>query len=60
MQKRFLKKFKMFGCNIVNILMESGIKLSKFEDGEKENLILFKSLVGSLKYLTYTRPMLCM
>ena len=32
------------------------MKLSKFEDGEKENPTLFKSLVGSLRYLTCTRP----
>jgi len=31
--KEVLKKFKMFDCNPVNTLMESGMKLSKFEDG---------------------------
>lgn len=30
------------------------MKLSKFEDGEKEGLTLFKSLMGSLKYLSCT------
>jgi len=54
--KEVLKKFKMFDCNPVNTPMESGMKLSKFEDGEKENPTLFKSLVGSLRYLTCTRP----
>ena len=35
--------------------MECGIKLSKHEDDEKVDLTLFKSLVGSLRYLTCTR-----
>jgi len=51
-----MKKFKMFDCNLMNTPMESGMKLSKFEDGENENTTLFKTLVGSLKYLTCTRP----
>jgi len=42
MQKRFLKKFKMFDYNLVNTPMESEIKLSKFEDGVKENPIFVK------------------
>nr|XP_027186647.1 uncharacterized protein LOC113784610 [Cicer arietinum] len=51
-----LKKFKMFDCNLVNTLMESRLKLSKFEDGQKEDTSFFKSLVGSIRYLTCTRP----
>ena len=30
--------------------------MSKSDDGEKKNSTLFKSLVGSLSYLTCTRP----
>ena len=45
----------MFYCNPVNTLMKSGTKLSKFDDGEKVDSTLFKSLVGSLRYLTCTR-----
>jgi len=40
----------------MNTPMENGIKLSKFEDYEKENPTLFESLVVNLRYLTYTRP----
>ncbi|GAU35304.1 hypothetical protein TSUD_389290 [Trifolium subterraneum] len=36
--------------------MECGIKLSKHEEGETRDPLLFKSLVGSLRYLTCTRP----
>ena len=53
--KEVLKKFKMFDCNPVNTPMEYGLRLSKFDEGEKEDPTLFKSLVGSLRYLTCTR-----
>ncbi|XP_059310067.1 secreted RxLR effector protein 161-like [Lycium ferocissimum] len=36
--------------------MESGTKLSKFDDREKVDSTLLKSLVGNLRYLTCTRP----
>lgn len=52
--KEILKKFNMFDYNHVNTPMESGTKLSKFEDGEKVDSTLFKSLLGSLRYLTCT------
>ncbi|RDX98974.1 putative mitochondrial protein, partial [Mucuna pruriens] len=45
----------MFDCNPVNTPMEGSLKLSKFDGGEKEDPTLFKSLVGSLRYLTNTR-----
>ncbi|OIT02422.1 retrovirus-related pol polyprotein from transposon tnt 1-94 [Nicotiana attenuata] len=54
--KEILKKFNMLDCNPVNTPMESGTKLSKFDEGEKVNPTFFKSLVGSLRYLTCTRP----
>ncbi|XP_070015772.1 secreted RxLR effector protein 161-like [Nicotiana sylvestris] len=54
--KEILKKFNMLDCNPVNTPMESGTKLSKFDKGEKVDPTFFKSLVGSLRYLTCTRP----
>ncbi|TYH82844.1 hypothetical protein ES332_D02G089200v1 [Gossypium tomentosum] len=45
----------MLDCNPIETLMECGVKLSKFDDGTKEDSILFKSLVGSLRYLTCIR-----
>ena len=53
--REVLKKFKMLDYNPVNTPMECGIKLSKFDDGYKEDPTIFKSLVGSLRYLTCTR-----
>ncbi len=54
--KKILEKFKMLDCNLVNTPMECGNKLSKFDSGEKVNYTLFKSLVRSLRYLTFSRP----
>ena len=54
--KEISKKFNMFDCNPVNTPMERGTKLSKFDDGEEVDFTLFKSLIGSLRYLTCTRP----
>ncbi|XP_070050047.1 uncharacterized mitochondrial protein AtMg00810-like [Nicotiana tomentosiformis] len=52
--KEILKKFNMLDCNPVNTPMESGTKLSKFNEGEKVDPTFFKSLVGNLRYLTCT------
>ncbi|KAK2448647.1 hypothetical protein QL285_007899 [Trifolium repens] len=54
--KEVLKKFKMDDANPISTPMECGIKLSKHDDGEKMDQSFFKSLLGSLQYLTCTRP----
>lgn len=54
--REVLKKFKMDNCKIVSTPVECGMKLSKFEDGEKVDPTLSKKLVGSLRYLRCTRP----
>ncbi|GAA0173738.1 transmembrane signal receptor [Lithospermum erythrorhizon] len=52
-----LKKFNMQNVNPVSTPIECGVKLSKDDSyGEQVNPTLFKSLVGSLRYLTCTRP----
>jgi hypothetical protein len=50
-----LEKFKMESCNSMSTLVATSIKLSKEGGGRVIELILYKSLVGSLKYLTITR-----
>ena len=50
-----LKKFEMLNSNSVGTPVECGVKLSKHDDEEKVNPTFFKSLVGSLRYLTCTR-----
>ncbi|XP_052477160.1 uncharacterized mitochondrial protein AtMg00810-like [Gossypium raimondii] len=54
--KHVLKKFKKLDSNPVETPIECEVKLSKFDDGIKKDSTLFKSLVGSLRYLTCTRP----
>nr|GEU37922.1 retrovirus-related Pol polyprotein from transposon TNT 1-94 [Tanacetum cinerariifolium] len=46
----------MEDCNPVVTPMELGTKLSKFEGGEPVDADKYQSLVGSLRYLTSTRP----
>lgn len=54
--KEILKKYKMADCNPVSTPMEPGAKLSKFDGGERVDASKYRSLVGSLRYLTCTRP----
>jgi len=53
--KDILKKFKMNDCNPVSTLVECGVKMSKYDESEIVDPTLFKSLVGSLRYLTCMR-----
>jgi len=54
-QKKYIKvileKFKMSNCNPVNTPIAIGMKLSRKENGDFVDSTLFKSLVGSLRYL---------
>ncbi|KAH9735937.1 hypothetical protein KPL71_017913 [Citrus sinensis] len=54
--KEILKRFKMNDCKPISTPVECGVKLSKYDEGEDINPTFFKSLVGSLRYLTCTRP----
>lgn len=51
-----LKRFGMESCNSVRNPIIPGHKLSKEGTGEEVNPTTFKQLVGSLRYLTVTRP----
>ncbi|KAE8712623.1 BTB/POZ and MATH domain-containing protein 4-like [Hibiscus syriacus] len=46
----------MKDCNPVLTPIEPGAKLSKFDGGERVDATKYRSLVGSLLYLTCTRP----
>ena len=54
--KEILKRYKMVNCNPVSIPMEPSAKLSKFDGRERVDASRYRSLVGSLRYLTCTRP----
>ena len=51
-----LDRFQMKDCNPVNTPSEFSLKLNKDDEGKKVNNTLYKKIVGSLMYLTATRP----
>ncbi|KAL0432364.1 UNVERIFIED_CONTAM: Retrovirus-related Pol polyprotein from transposon RE1 [Sesamum latifolium] len=51
-----LMRFRMNECNSVSTPAEFGLKLHKDQGGKKVDNTLYKSIVGSLMYLTTTRP----
>ena len=51
-----LRRFGMEHCNSVGNPMVPGIKISKDEHGDEMDGSLFKKMIGSLMYLTATRP----
>ncbi|XP_058071179.1 secreted RxLR effector protein 161-like [Magnolia sinica] len=53
--KELLEKFKMTDCNTVNIPVATGLKLTKEGELRSVDLTIFKSLIGSLIYFTFTR-----
>nr|GEW31223.1 retrovirus-related Pol polyprotein from transposon TNT 1-94 [Tanacetum cinerariifolium] len=54
--KEILKRFSIDKCNPVGTPIEHKVKPSKHDGGKAVDSTLFKSLVGSLRYLTCTRP----
>lgn len=51
-----LEKFKMETSNSVKNPIVPGIRLMKDEEGSKVDATMYKQLVGSLMYITATRP----
>jgi hypothetical protein len=51
-----LKRFNMINSKATPTPVITGLKLSKEDEGSKVDPTLFKRLVGSLMYLTTTRP----
>ncbi|KAJ8630112.1 hypothetical protein MRB53_023435 [Persea americana] len=51
-----LDKFRMKDCNPVSTPTEFGLKLNKDHEGKKVDSTRYKQIVGSLMYLTATRP----
>lgn len=54
--QEILERFQMTNCNSVNSPIVPGTKLCKDHDGSKIDSTLYKQIVGSLLYLTATRP----
>lgn len=57
--KTLLDNFGMVYCKPVSTPMEKGLQLSHFQDSPQVYGTLYRQLVGSHIYLTYTRPDLC-
>ena len=53
--KELLEKFNMKNCNVVNTPVAVDLKLTREGEGKIIDPILFKSLIGSLRYLSITR-----
>ncbi|RDX79474.1 hypothetical protein CR513_40102, partial [Mucuna pruriens] len=51
-----LDRFQMKNCNFVSTPTEVGLKLVRDPEGRKVDNTLYKQIVGSLMYLTATRP----
>ncbi|CAI8587517.1 unnamed protein product [Vicia faba] len=54
--QEILNKFQMSNCNRAAIPTEVGLKLVRNSDEKKVDSHLYKQIVGSLMYLTGTRP----
>ena len=54
--QEILDKFQMTDCNHVGTPVETSMKLFKDPEGRKVDSTLYKQIVGSLMYLTTTRP----
>ena len=54
--KELLKKFKLKDCKVMNTPMHPTCTLSKEDTGSKIDQKLYRGMIGSLLYLTASRP----
>ncbi|GJU30452.1 putative ribonuclease H-like domain-containing protein [Tanacetum coccineum] len=54
-----LKKFGFSSIRTASTPMETNKALTKDKDGEDDDVHLYKSMIGSLMYLTSSRPYIC-
>jgi len=54
--KELLKKFKLEDCKVMNTPMHPACTLSKEDIGSKVDQKLYRGMIGSLLYLTRSRP----
>lgn len=53
---KILRQFKMINSTPVDIPISTGTRLKKTTQGRKIDPTIYRSLVGSLRYITCTRP----
>ena len=51
-----LEQYNMTDCNLAHSPMEARLKFVKSEQDSSVDSTLYRSLIGSLRYLTHTRP----
>jgi hypothetical protein len=51
-----IKRFGMEDCKTVNIPMKISCKLSKDDDSKSKDYRKYRSIIGSLLYVTSSRP----
>ncbi|KAI9200548.1 hypothetical protein LWI28_009701 [Acer negundo] len=54
--ENILKKFNLMGCNSVDIPLIANEKLKKEDGAKKADAAVYRSLIGSILYLTATKP----
>ena len=54
--KKILQQVRMDECNSTKYPMEANLKLGKDEEGEPADPTQYRRIIGSLRYLTHTRP----
>lgn len=54
--KDLLKRFGMLECKLISTPMEPNAKMCAYEGKDLEDATMYRKLVGSLIYLTLTRP----
>jgi hypothetical protein len=54
-----LKRFDMLECKVMTTLMETNLKLLVDTSSELVDATLYKQIIGSLMYLTNTKPDIC-
>ena len=54
--QRHLEHANLGECNAIATPLEARVKFTQEEGGSKVNPTLYRSLIGSLQYLTHTRP----
>ena len=54
-----LKRFRMMECKTMTTPMESNINLLSFSSLEMVDAMMYHGMIGSLMYLTNTRPDIC-
>ena len=54
-----LKRFRMMDCKAMTTPMESNMKLLSVYSSESIDSMMYRQMIGSLMYLTNTRPDIC-